>query len=84
MKEILTIIVVQTELSISHFLTIQATLAHSRCVPSNIHGNFSRLVASKEGISSEVRIVVFYTAIRVSRDDVRMWCYGIMADRLSF
>ena len=52
--------------------------------PQNIHRNFSRLVASKEGISSEVRIVVFYTAIRVFRDDVRMWCYGIMADRLSF
>ena len=84
MKEILTIIVVQTELSISHFLTIQATLAHSRCVPSNIHGNFARLVASKEGISSKVWIVILYTTIRPFRDDVRMWYDDIMADGLSF
>ena len=52
--------------------------------PQNIHQNFSRLVASKAGIPSEVGIVVFYTTIRVFRGDVRMWYDGIMADRLSF
>ena len=52
--------------------------------PQNIHRNFSRLVASEAGISSEVRIVVLYTTIRVFRVDVKMWYDGIMADRLSF
>ena len=52
--------------------------------PQNIHRNLSRLVASKAGISSEVWMVVFYTMIRVFRDDVRMWYDGIVADRLSF
>ena len=52
--------------------------------PQNIHRNFSRLVPSKAGISSEVGIVVFYTTIRVFRDDMRMWYDGIIADGLSF
>ena len=52
--------------------------------PQNIHRNFSRLVASEAGISSEIRIVVLYTTIRVFRVDVKMWYDGIMADRLSF
>ena len=52
--------------------------------PQNIHRNFSRLVASKAGISSEVGIVVLHTMIRVFRDDVRMWYDGIVADRPSF
>ena len=52
--------------------------------PQNIHRNFSRLVPSKAGISSEVGIVVFYTMIRVFRGDVRMRYDGIMTDRLSF
>ena len=50
--------------------------------PQNIHRNFSRLVASKDGISSEVGVL--YTTIRVFHDDVRMWYDGIMADRLLF
>ena len=50
--------------------------------PQNIHRNFSRLVASKVGISSEAGVL--YTTIRVVRDDVRLWYDGIIADRLSF
>ena len=52
--------------------------------PQNIHRNFSRLVAPKAGISSEVWIVVHYTMIKPFRDDMRMWYDDIMADRLSF
>ena len=52
--------------------------------PQNIHRNFSRLVTSKAGLSSEVGVVVLYIMIRLFRGDVRMWYDGIMADRLSF
>ena len=62
---------------------VQILLTRAVC-PLNIHRNFLRLVASKAGISFEVGIVVFYTMIRVFRDDVRVWYDGIMVDGLSF
>ena len=60
-KEMLTIVVVQI------------LFTSARVPPQNIHRNFSRLVASKVGISSEVGTAILYTTIRVFRDDVRMW-----------